>query len=382
MKREKIAIIDSIGAHGSSFHHYLFGQSLGLIENEFSVHLYTNDKTKDPSIDYLKLYQFYKKLYNSKNIIIAGLRYLIGSLLSIFHARLSKIKIIHYHIFYTNILVFFDVFFAKILFSKVVITVHDVKSFTDKKSSNYFLRIIYFLSDSIITHNDFSKQEIKKISRIKCQDINIVPHGNYIPFIEIENNQLNSQIKLKIPKKRKVILFFGLIKKEKGLELLIKSIIDVKKKHPDILVLIAGKMFKNSFHDYKKLIDDNDLNDNFIIHNYFIKDEDVKYYYDATDIVVLPYKKIYQSGVLLMSLSFKKPVLVSSLPPFTEIITDDKNGFIFESECIESLSQKISFIFSDLQNLSKIGSNGFELAKETYNWTEIGSLLSKIYKSI
>ena len=97
-----------------------------------------------------------KKLFESKHKILAGFRYVFGSTLSILHARLKGCKIIHYHIFYTNILVFFDFFLTKILFGKVVITIHDVNSFLDGFDSPLLTKWIYGMADSIITHNQFT----------------------------------------------------------------------------------------------------------------------------------------------------------------------------------------------------------------------------------
>ena len=86
------------------------------------------------------------------------------------------------------------------------------------------------------------------------------------------------------------------------------------------------------FQNIKKLLMKKKLNDYCILHTKFIPHSLVKYYYAASELVVLPYKKIYQSGVLMMTLSYEKPVLVSDLPPLTEVINDKVNGYVFKSE--------------------------------------------------
>ena len=65
-------------------------------------------------------------------------------------------------------------------------------------------------------------------------------------------------------------------------------------------------------------------------------------YYASSDIVVLPYRRIYQSGVLMMSLCYKKPVIVSDLPSFKEIIVDQENGVFFSSDDSVSLAHAVS----------------------------------------
>ena len=130
MKR-KVAIIDTLGAHGGAFHFYTFGQSMGLINCGVEVSLYTNNETSNPSIKGLKFFSFYKDIFYSKVQIINGFQWIIGSIKSIFHARFSGISVFHFHIFYTNILVLFNIILVKLLFGKIVLTIHDVKSFSD-----------------------------------------------------------------------------------------------------------------------------------------------------------------------------------------------------------------------------------------------------------
>ena len=67
--KKKVAIIDHLGAHGSSHHFYLFGQAHGLIENNVLVNLYTNATTINPEIKGLGFYQFYKRIFNTNKII-------------------------------------------------------------------------------------------------------------------------------------------------------------------------------------------------------------------------------------------------------------------------------------------------------------------------
>ena len=103
--RLKVAIIDHLGAHGSSHHLYLFGQAKGLLANNTDVYLYTNSNTVNPFINNLSFYQFYRNVFNRKNKILSLLIYLLGSLKSHFHARYKACKIFHYHLFGSSVLV-------------------------------------------------------------------------------------------------------------------------------------------------------------------------------------------------------------------------------------------------------------------------------------
>lgn len=377
--KKRIAIIDSLGAYGSSHHFYLFGH-ISAITDSIKVNLYTNNNTELPKIDNLYCYKFYKDIFTSRYKIISLLRWIKGTVMSVIHARMSSIKIFHFHVFNINAMLLFQLLLVKLFFSRSVLTIHDVLPFSKKSSSSALMRSVYRLTNVICTHNNFSKNEIKKLNhKLK---VNITPHGNYLPFINIKTDILESRKYLGIPKNKNIILFFGMIKEEKGLDILLKSFKKVLKKNPETLLLIAGKPYKNDFSAYKDIILNNDLSNNCILHIRFIPAEDVSHYYCASDLVVLPYKKVYQSGVLMMALSYKKPVLVSDLIPFKEIITNNKTGFFFNSEDTDSLSTQINRILLDTKYLKNISNNGYNLVKERYDWRDVGVILKDIYFTI
>ena len=381
MKR-KVAIIDTLGAHGGSFHFYTFGQCIGLSNAGVQLSLYANNETENPHIKGVHFYSFYNNLFSSKYKWISGLRWVVGTLKSVLHARLQGISVFHLHIFYTNILILFNLFLVKLLFGKVVLTVHDVTSFDSENESTIISKFIYNLTDIVLTHNAFSKNEIIKVTSISSSNIYIIPHGNYTPFISIQNDKSNSKERLNLPKDKTILLFFGMIKKVKGLEILLEAFKKVVDTNSDIVLLIAGKPWENDFAEYQKIIDRNNLSKHIILHTKFIPHEDVEHYYCASDLVVLPYKKIYQSGVLMMTLSYERPAIVSNLPPLMEVISDNENGFLFEAENSNDLSDKLIEILADKKNLEIVRKKGTELINTKYGWDEIGRLTKLAYETL
>ena len=378
----KVAIIDTLGAHGGSFHFYAFGQAIGLVSNGVNVSLYTNNETANPKISGVKFFTFYKNIFKNNFRIISGINWILGTIFSVFHARFSGISIFHFHIFYTNFLVLFNLLFVKILFGKVVLTVHDVSSFSNSSNSLIITNMIYKLTDRIITHNQFSKSELVNVNADLSSYISIVPHGNYIPFINIQFNKEKSRKQLAIPNNRRVLLFFGMIKKVKGLEILLSALKGVVKENPDVLLVIAGKPWENDFSLYQNIIDENNLSDYILLHTKFIQQEDVEHYYCASDLVVLPYTKIYQSGVLMMTLSFERPALVSDLPPLTEIISDNENGFLFKTENMSDLTNKLNSILLDEVLMERVRFKGVEFIKKKHDWLDIGRQTLQVYQSL
>jgi glycosyltransferase involved in cell wall biosynthesis len=375
----KVAIIDHLGAHGSSHHFYLFGQASGLINSDVNVSLYTNSQTIDPLLEGLDFFTFYGDIFSSKNKFISAFKYFKGSLMSHFHARFSGIKVFHYHIFSFSILVLFNMMLAKIIGGKIVLTIHDVRSFANINSSKIYTKFIYALANSVLTHNVFSKNEIIKHHQNLESKISIVPHGNYLPFIKYNTDQFSARKKINIDPNSKVILFFGMIKKVKRLDLLLEAMPEIIKGCDNVNLLIAGKPWKDDFSTYQKIINDLKIHDNCTLHIKFIKSEDLKNYYSASDLIILPYNKIYQSGVLMMSLSFCKAVVLSDLEAFKEVVEDKKSALFFSSGDKNNLAEVIIGALKDNDLREKISEGGLDLMKQKFSWNEIGSLTKDAY---
>ena len=379
--KKKVAIIDHLGAHGSSHHFYLFGQAQGLIENNVLVNLYTNASTINPKIKGLGFYQFYKRIFNT-NKIIAFFRYFIGSLRSHIHAKISKCNIFHYHLFGSSALVVFNMILAKIFFAKICLTIHDVKSFSNNSKYSFYSKLIYFFADIIITHNKFSADEIISNYSFLENKIQIIPHGNYIPFIEIEKDKNFARQKIGINENKFVLLFFGMIKSVKGLDVLLKAMPEIIKNNKEVILLIAGKPWRDDFSKYEEIIKDLKIEKYCKLDIKFIDYKDVSLYYASSDIVVLPYRRIYQSGVLMMSLCYKKPVIVSDLPSFKEIIVDQETGVFFSSDDSVSLAQAVSKLMSDNDLVELVRKNAYNLMEQKFSWQRIGKLTNDAYNKI
>ena len=173
-----------------------------------------------------------------------------------------------------------------------------------------------------------------------------------------------------------------MIKEAKGLDILLKAFRKVVDLNSNIILLIAGRTWQDDLLLYQNLIDKNNLANNIFFHNRFIEDKDVGHYYCVSDLVVLPYKRIYQSGVLMMALSYARPVLVSDLDPFNEILSDNKNGFFFKSEDINDLAKKLCLLLTDTENLLRVQQNGKRLVNQRYDWIQIGRLVKEAYQTL
>ncbi len=260
---------------------------------------------------------------------------------------------------------------------KIIATVHDIIPF--KGNNKEKVERIYLKNlDSIIVHNQYSKKVL--LTKTSNKSIHVVPHGNYIPFIKNANQDSSKTYKF-LPEDFN-ILFFGLIKDSKGLDVLLSAIRYVIDDKPKVKLHVYGKIWKSNINKYSKIISDLGLQNNVETRFKYIEDKDLPYLFKNTNLVVLPYKSIFQSGVLLFSMSYKKVTLVSDLPPFLEIIDDGINGFVFKKNDSKDLADKLLLIINKKDELVCIGNNAYQTILEEYDWGDIGKMTLKVYKGL
>ena len=121
------------------------------------------------------------------------------------------------------------------------------------------------------------------------------------------------------------ILFTGLIRKYKGLNILIEAFSSEELREKNIELIIAGE-FYDSLKKYKKIIDKLNLNNKIHVFPKYHSFKTLRNFFCASDIIVLPYLSASQSGIIPMSYFYKKPLLVSNVKGLKEIILEDNTG--------------------------------------------------------
>jgi D-inositol-3-phosphate glycosyltransferase len=364
----KVSIVDPVGGHGG-MDYYDYGLAQGLGGNNLDVNYYTCDKTNVRFYKNVQTNTVFGNLWEKKGVFKL-FAFLNAYLKAFKSAKRNKSEVLHFQFFSLGNLNLIVLSLAYWFKQKKIVTLHDIESF-HKGNSKLVSKLCLKLIEGIILHNQFSKTEFEKLFNFKG-DIEIIPHGNYLPFIKPQTlDHIAPTINL---------LFFGQIKEVKGLDILLKAMAEVVKTSNNYHLTIAGRPWKTEGKDYENKIKKLGLSKNVTTHFKYIKDEDVEQFYKNADIVVMPYKKIYQSGVLLLSLSYGRTVIVSNLTPFTAVVTHNKNGFVFKSE--DSSDLAICILGLNKEKIRKVTSKSKELIEDKYDWLKIGLKTKKFYNSL
>ncbi|MCM8781396.1 MAG: glycosyltransferase, partial [Candidatus Omnitrophica bacterium] len=294
----------------------------------------------------------YELIHKKKNFKLIGIfnRFNTGPLFIVSLANIFRdraVEIIHFQLSQYPAFVLALVFLAKLMGKRIVITSHNVESHEKKVWEKSIYKCLYLLVDKIIVHSYSNCLDITHKFKIDAQKISTIPHGNYLFFNE-------EKLPPPVPQDRFNILFFGYIRRYKGLIYLIKSLSLIKQRIPQVKLLIVGTPTQD-FDDYQKEIKDLSLQDNVEINLGYLPFEQVKNYFFCANVIVLPYIEASQSGIAQLAYGLGRPVVATSVGGLQEVVEDGKSGFIVPPKDINALAEKIITILSDHKLQQRMG---------------------------
>ena len=179
--------------------------------------------------------------------------------------------------------------------------------------------------------------------------------------VELNKNDLRNEMKINIDDK--IILFFGLIRKYKGLEVLLKAIKQYSKSNSNFKLIIAGEAYENR-NKYLKIINELNIQDKIIWFDEFISNQKIEKLMILSDLLVLPYHFASQSGVLSQAWQYEIPSIVTNVGGLPEYIDNKKSGYIVEVNDYCELAEKIKLFFESdslikMKEYIKINKNKF-----------------------
>jgi len=375
---------------------YAFGISTALASKGIKVDVIGSDEVDSPEMHDTSNLHFVNMLGSQlQNIGFAKklsiwLRY---------YARLTRYaanaKPGIFHILWNNKFEHFDrtflMLYYKLLGKKIVFTAHNVnQARRDRKDSllnRLTLRIQYHLSDHIFVHTDRMGKDLLQDFGVKERAVTVIPFGinNSLPNTEL--TPALARQRLGIENGEKAILFLGRMRPYKGLEYLLSAFRLLKSRNADYRLIIAGPEKKGS-EDYmekiRRSIREQFNSDDVILRIQFIPDEEMEVYLKAADVLVLPYKEIFQSGVLFLGYSFGLPVVATDVGSFREEIIEGETGFLCRPADPADLAKTVETFFESslYKELPRRRSEIRKYAHARYSWDSVGEMTRRAYAEL
>lgn len=241
------------------------------------------------------------------------------------------------------------------------------KRLGDEWFTKYFVKSV----DGFVT---MSKKVLSDLTLFTTTPARQVVHPLYDNFGDIMPMSLARE-KIGLPMTGKLVLFFGFIRKYKGLDLLFETIAALKQQGffetHQVQFVIAGEFYEPEA-PYLKMINDLNIAEHILLRNHFITDHEVKYYLNAVDCVIQPYKQATQSGVTPLAYHFEKPMIVTNVGGLADMVPAHV-GMVAEPN-VDSLRKCIADFFA---NDSSHYVTALHDEKKKYSWSNItGAIVS------
>ena len=371
---------------------YAFGLATALLSKSLCLDLIGGDDLDSPEwhgtsqVNFLNLRGDQRPDASRASKVSRVLRYYVRL---IRYAATARPKM--FHILWNNKFEVLDrvllMLYYKLLRKKIVLTVHNVN--TKKRDSNdtvlnrLTLKIQYRLADHLFVHTEKMKRELMEEFGGSASAITVIPFGinNAVPDTNLTPDE--ARRRLGIAEKDRVILFFGNIAPYKGLEYLVDAFQQVGTRSGNYRLIIAGniKNCETYWKDIQGMIKRDVEGGQILLKIEYIRDDETEVYFKAADLLALPYKHIYQSGVLFLGYSFGLPVVATDVGALREEIIEGRTGFVCRPEDSVDLARAIETYFSsdlykDLNNRRQ------EIRKyvlERHSWDVVGQLTRNVY---
>ena len=260
--------------------------------------------------------------------------------------------------------------------TRCVALVHNMIPHEPSLLDKVFAPLYVRATDGFVALSDSVVQDINRLDPSHKPKTSY-PHPIYDHYGE-QMSKEEACLALHLQPEKQYMLFFGLVRAYKGLDLLLDAFGFVKDQLPNLQLIIAGEFYEDE-DKYRIQIESNQLTDRVIIKNEFIADADLRKYFGAADLIVQPYKSATQSGVTQVAFHFEKPMLVTNVGGLGEIIHDHQMGY-----AVDPNAQAIAEALTDYYTQNRQADYTAYLIqqKENYSWAKLAESFVTIYNNI
>ena len=379
---------------GGQDKHYSFGLTKALVSKGVRVEMVGSAEVDDPELHTMPQVIFLNLRGNRRadaSLAKKMSRVLIYYVRLIRYAVSARPKI--FHILWNNKLEYFDrtlmVLFYKLCGKKIAFTAHNVnigrRDSKDTLLNRLTLRIQYRLVDHIFVHTDKMRDELRSDFGVRNQNITVLVHPLNVAVPETDLTLAAAKAQLAIRNDERTILFFGAIAPYKGLDILVEAFQRIVTGDARYRLIIAGRPKEGQCEEYWKRIRgtlSRTVDRGRVLEDIkYISDQMTELYFKAADVLVLPYREIFQSGILFLAYSYGLPIVATDVGSFRETLVEGKTGFVCRPCDPEDLAKAIEKYFESnlFKDLTRVRNEIREYAHARHSWEPVGQVTRDVY---
>ncbi len=242
----------------------------------------------------------------------------------------------------------------------------------DLQLTRYAFRAV----DHFIVHSDAVERELMRV--YPSAKFIKLPHGIFEIFGEPMPIS-DARRLLELPQDVPVILFFGYIRKYKGLDILLHAVPKLLEKMPELRIVVAGEYYGDEA-EYRSLISSLGIPErNLLFATDYIPNDEVAKYFSAANVVVLPYRSATQSGIVPIAYQFDKPVIVTDVGGLRETVVDGVSGLIAREATPELVAEQVLRFFDEHLEARLV--QGVKQEKKKYSWDTFAEGIERMMAS-
>lgn len=211
-----------------------------------------------------------------------------------------------------------------------------------------------------------SKMDARDLLSVKHDAVyRVTPHPTYGMFCKQGMSMQKAREQLQIDQGQRVLLFFGFVRKYKGLQYLLEAMKLLKERNFKVQLWVVGD-FGEDKEEYVEQIRAFEIGDQVQMVEGYVPDDEVEKYFAASDLVVLPYLSATQSGIVQIAFGFEKPVLVTEVGGLPDVVTNGKTGYVVEPRSAEMIAEAIMDYY--INNRREAFVSQIEKEKDRFSW--------------
>ncbi len=263
----------------------------------------------------------------------------------------------------------------------LVVTAHNAVPHEAARWHHAFFERWYRLVDRIHVLSSYARDRLVADFGVPAEKLLLTPMGNYEDFVGQHPMDAGAACRssLGVPQEARVILFFGLIRRYKGVDRLLAAF-ELLAKAEDLYLVIAGSAAPELAIEIETTIERSEAKARIRFRPRFSSDPELAALVKMADVVVFPYQHIYQSSALLLAMSFGKAIIASDIPGLREYLDDGVEGVLCDTGKPTHLAREILALAREDARREALGAAAREVSLESYAWEGIAQQIAGIYR--
>ena len=242
-------------------------------------------------------------------------------------------------------------------------------------------RRFYQSVDAVVVHTARLAEQAQAELSIPSPRLHVIARGGLGVFEGAERSREDARKYIGIGGSGPVLLFFGMIKPNKGLMHLLHAMPHILEQHPEACLAIAGEPIEK-FDSYRETIERLGITGSVVTRLGYVRDEDVGAYFQAADLVVLPHTEASLSGVAWVAMGFGRPIVGTDVGGLSDLVEDGASGRLVPPGSPGALSGAIIPLLRDRARLERMGQLGRQRSQARRNWDATATETLQLYRRL